>query len=103
IGLWEDWNMIAALIENTGPTLTPARMMSASASMPARGGSPYATVGLAAGNHTWVQDVELGYWSPNKTSQWDGKPGTWVPIEGSRFTNNFPTVAEPPIPPQAQR
>ena len=105
IGLWEDWNMMASLIENTGPTLTPARMMAAAPSMGTRGGgaSGYATVGFAPGNHTWVQDVELVYWSPNKTSRWNGKPGTMVPIEGSRFSTNFPTVNEPPIPPQAQR
>ena len=103
IGLWEDWNMMAALIENTGPTLSPARMMSASGSMGTRGGGPYATTGLGAGNHTWVQDAELVYWSPNKTSPWNGSAGTMVPVEGTRFSTNFPTLQSPPIPPQAQR
>ncbi|HEX5268622.1 MAG TPA: hypothetical protein VFW24_17795, partial [Acidimicrobiales bacterium] len=103
IGLWEDWNMMASLIENTGPSLDPTRMMAASGSMGTRGGGPYATTGLGSGDHTWVQDAELVYWSPTKTSQWNGSPGTMVPIEGTRFSTNFPTLQSPPIPAQAQR
>ncbi|HTZ10566.1 MAG TPA: hypothetical protein VMB72_15940, partial [Acidimicrobiales bacterium] len=32
-GDWEQWNMLASLIENTGPDLTPARMAAAAPSM----------------------------------------------------------------------
>ena len=104
--LWEDWNMMASLIENTGPDLNPARMQSAAPSMGTRGGgtSGYAEVGFGPGDWSWVQDVEVAYWSPNKVSQYDGQPGTMVPIEGTRFgTASFPVLGNPPIPPQASR
>ena len=105
IGLWEDWNMMVSLIENTGPTLTPARMQATAPSMGTRGGgtSGYTLTGFGSHNWTWSQDVEVAYWSPNKTSQFDGSPGTMVPIEGTRFTGSFPVVSEPPVPPQASR
>ena len=105
LGIWEDWNMMASAIENAGPALTPARMQAAAPSMGTRGGgsSGYALTGFAQHNWTWVQDVEVTYWSPNKTSQFNGSAGTMVPIEGARFTGNFPVLNEPPIPPQASR
>ncbi|HET6811073.1 MAG TPA: hypothetical protein VFH50_08705, partial [Acidimicrobiales bacterium] len=101
---WEDWNMMASVIENAGPSLNPSRMQAAAPSMGARGGGPYATVGFTPGSWNWVKDAEVEYWSPNRTSPYDGQPGTMVQVEGARYgSDNFPVLSEPPIPPQASR
>jgi hypothetical protein len=99
--VWEDYNMLASLIENTGPDLTPARMQAAAPTMGSIGGGTTnrPRVGFSAGNYNWTQDAEVAYWDPNRTSTYDGQPGTMVPIEGSRFLiGQFPKASEPPIP-----
>ena len=99
--LWEDYNMMASLIENTGPDLTPARMQAAAPSMGSIGGGTtgHSLVGFSSGNYNWIQDAEVVYWDPNRTSSDDGHPGTMVQIEGSRFLpGGFPRMSEPPVP-----
>ena len=98
--VWEDYNMLASLIENTGPDLNPTRMQAAAPSMGTRGGGTtgFAEVGFAANDWNWTQDVEVGYWDKNHTSSYNGQPGSFLPIEGTRFTGSFPTLSEPPIP-----
>jgi hypothetical protein len=103
--IWENWNMMASLIENTGPTLRADRMQAAAPAMGLRGGGTtgYALTGFTPHNWSWVQDVEAVYWSPTKASRYNGAAGTMVPIEGSRFRDSFPVLNEPPIPAQASR
>lgn len=99
--VWDSYNMMASLIENTGPDLTAARMQAAAPSMGSIGGGTtgHSQVGFAPGDWQWVQDAEVAYWSKNGTSSYNGKPGTWVPIEGQRFLpNQYPSLSEPPIP-----
>lgn len=98
--VWTNYNMLASLIENTGPDLTPARMAAAAPSMGMRGGGTtgYAQLGFLQGVYSWGRDVEVAYWDKTKTSSYNGAPGTFVPIEGSRFSGSFPTMSEPPIP-----
>lgn len=99
--IWESYNMMASLIENTGPDLVAARMQAAAPSMGSIGGgtSGHYQVGFAPGDWQWVQDAEVAYWSKNGTSPYNGKAGTWVPIEGQRFLpNQYPQISEPPIP-----
>ncbi|MHB1911675.1 MAG: hypothetical protein ACYCTI_06425 [Acidimicrobiales bacterium] len=98
--VWENYNMMASLIENTGPSLNPARMQAAAPSMGLRGGgtSGIAEVGFRPGEYNWTRDVEAVYWDKTKTSPYNGKAGSMVPIEGTRFTTNFPTLSEPPVP-----
>lgn len=99
--IWESYNMIASLIENTGPDLTPARMQAAAPSMGTIGGGTtgHAMVGFSAGNYNWTQDAEVAYWDPARTSSYNGQPGTMVPIEGTRFLpGQYPKMAEPPVP-----
>ena len=100
-GDWEDLNMLASLIENTGPDLTPARMAAVAPSMGTVGGgtSGQAEVGFAKGSYNWVNDARVAYWSESTVSPYNGKPGTWLEVEGSRFLpNQYPTLSEPPIP-----
>ena len=99
--LWQNYNMIASLIENTGPDLTPARMQAAAPSMGTIGGGTtgHSMVGFARGDYNWTQDAEVVYWDPARDSSYNGLPGTMVPIEGHRFLpNQYPTMSEPPVP-----
>lgn len=100
-GDWESWNMLASLIENTGPDLTPARMAAAAPSMGTIGGgtSGQAEVGFSPGSYNWTIDARVAYWDRNRPSTYNGKPGTFVGIEGKRFLpNQYPRLPEPPIP-----
>jgi len=98
--VWENYNMLASLIENTGPDLTPSRMQAAAPSLGVRGGgaSGLPEVGFAPGDYNWTQDAEVAYWDKARTSSYNGAAGTMVPVEGTRFTGSFPSLNEPPIP-----
>jgi hypothetical protein len=100
-GTWELWNMLGSLIENTGPDLTPARMAAAAPSMGTIGGGKtgHAEFGFSKGSYDWTIDAAVVYWSRSTPSSYNGKPGTFVDIEGSRFLpQSFLRMAEPPIP-----
>jgi hypothetical protein len=100
-GGWENWNMLASLIENTGPDLTPARMAAVAPSMGTIGGGAtgHSEFGFSKGSYYWTIDARAVYWSQTTPSSYNGKPGTYVQIEGSRFLpGKFPKVSEPPIP-----
>jgi hypothetical protein len=93
--------MLASLIENTGPDLTPARMAAAAPSMGTIGGAKtgHAEVGFSKGSYNWTIDAAVVYWSKSAPSPYDDKPGTFEDIESSRFLpENFPKLSEPPIP-----
>jgi hypothetical protein len=98
--VWEDYNMLASLIENTGPNLNPVRMQAAASSLGTRGGGTtgMAERGFAANDWNWTQDVEVGYWNKTQTSRYNGQPGSFLPVEGTRFTGTFPALSEPPVP-----
>ena len=97
---WADYEMFASLVENAGPMLTPARMRQAAPDLGARGGG---TTGhplkqFVGNGGAWTQDVRIVYWDKAKTSPYNGKHGSYVQIEGSRYNMNFPTVSQPPAP-----
>jgi hypothetical protein len=100
-GDWEEWNMLASLVENTGPDLTPARMAAAAPSMGTIGGGTtgHTEVGFSKGSYDWTIDARVVYWDRNAPSSYNGKPGTFVNIEGSRFLpDQYPKLSEPPVP-----
>ncbi len=100
-GDWENWNMLASLIENTGPDLTPARMASAAPSMGTIGGGTtgHPELGFLRGSYDWTIDTRVVYWDKSAVSSYDHQPGTYVQIEGKRFSpDQYPQLAEPPIP-----
>jgi hypothetical protein len=104
--VWANLSMFASLIENTGPLLTPARMQAAAPSMGMRGGGAtgHEMRGFSKDNWCWTQDFRVAYWDKNRTSPYNGKKGTYVSIEGRRFTlGHFSTVTEPPAPVAANR
>jgi hypothetical protein len=104
--LWVNYNLLASLISNNGPVLTPARMQAAAPNLGSRGGG---TTGhglrrFSPGNWCWTQDVRVAYFNKHKTSPYNGKPGTYVSIEGRRFDlGQFPTLKQPPAPPVSGR
>jgi hypothetical protein len=100
-GDWELWNMLASLIENTGPDLTPARMAATAPTMGTIGGGKtgHFEVGFSKGSYNWTMDAAVVYWSKATPSPYNNKPGTFLSIEGSRFLpQSFPKLSEPPIP-----
>ena len=104
--VWANLSMFASLIENTGPLLTPARMQAAAPSMGMRGGGTtgHEMRGFTNGSWCWTQDFRVVYWNKNRKSPYNDQKGTYVPIEGSRFTlGHFPAMKEPPAPVAAKR
>jgi hypothetical protein len=100
-GAWEGWNMLASLIENTGPDLTPARMAAAAPSMGTMGGGAtgQAQLGFLRGSYDWTIDNRVVYWDSHTDSSYNDQPGAYVQIEGTRFLpNQYPVLSEPPIP-----
>jgi hypothetical protein len=98
--VWDQYGMLASLIQNTGPLLTPARMQAAAPDLGSRGGG---TTGrplraFHPGSWGWTQDVRVVYWDKNKVSPYNNQKGTYVQIEGARFNGNFPSVSQPPAP-----
>jgi hypothetical protein len=103
---WSYFNMLASLIEATGPILTPDRMAKARLLLGARGGggSRYELRSFGQGDWTWVSDDRVVYWDKNRRSPNNGKPGTYVWIEGRRFQpGGYPRMSQPPAPPAAKR
>ncbi|MBV9291168.1 MAG: hypothetical protein JO222_01865, partial [Frankiales bacterium] len=102
---WDIWSMLGAMIENTGPDLTPQRMAGAAPSMGFIGGgqSGRPLRGFARNYYSWVQDAGVVYWNKNKPSAYNGVPGHWVPIEGRFTLGRFSTMKQPPAPTAANR
>ena len=104
--VWNDWGMFAALVENTGPLLTPQRMQANAPSMGMRGGgnTGQAMKGFRNGSWCWTQDVAIVYWNKHTKSPYNGQPGHYITIEGGRYTlGHFPTMKQPPAPAPEQR
>ena len=104
--VWTDYSMFASLLENAGPLLTPSRMQAAAPDLGMRGGGAtnMPLRGFRPGSWSWTKDVRVVYWDKAKTSPYNGQPGTYVQIEGSRFDMSFPSVAQPPAPaPEARK
>jgi hypothetical protein len=100
-GAWEGWNMLASLIENTGPDLTPARMAAAAPSMGTIGGGTTGQpeLGFLRGSYDWTIDNRVVYWDQHTLSSYNHQPGAYVQIEGTRFLpKQYPKLSEPPIP-----
>lgn len=103
---WDNYNLLASLISNTGPVLTPARMQSAAPGLGSRGGTTtgHALRKFAPGDWCWIQDVRVTYFNKHKTSPFNGAPGSYVSVEGQRFDlGQFPTLKQPPAPLAANR
>ncbi|HVA09354.1 MAG TPA: hypothetical protein VNG12_21690 [Acidimicrobiales bacterium] len=94
--------MMANLIENTGPNLSPAAMQARAPSMGTFGGgtSGHQLLGLAPGDWHWTQDDRVVYWDQNAVSPYNSVNGTYCQVEGTRFNlGQLPSLASgPPVP-----
>ena len=100
-GFWDNYQMLASLVQNAGPLLTPARMQAAAPALGMRGGleTGHPLRGFVAGEWSWTRDVRILYFNKHKTSLYNGKPGAWVQIEGGRKDfGHFDTLSTPPAP-----
>jgi hypothetical protein len=99
--VWDNYGMLAALLQNAGPVVTPQRMQSAAPQMGMIGGGTTGMPlrGFRANDWCWTQDVQVVYWDANRVSPYNGAHGTFVDIEGRRFDlGQFPTMSQPPAP-----
>ena len=98
--VWSEYEMFASLVQNTGPLLTPQRMRDAAPDLGAHGGGTtgHPLKAFQRGGGAWTQDVRIVYWDKNKVSPYNGKHGTYVTMEGSRFNGNFASMSQPPAP-----
>ena len=103
---WNNYNLLASLIQNTGPFLTPARMQQAAPQLGARGGGTtgHALRQFTKGSYGWTKDTRVIYFNKKAKSPYNGAPGKYIPIEGRRFDlGQFPTLKQPPAPPAEGR
>ena len=89
-----DYVMMANLIENAGPGLTPETLQAKAAGMGTLGGgaTEQSLLQFGSGDWNWIQDARVVYWDKNKASPYNGLPGTFVQIEGNRYNlGQYPT------------
>jgi hypothetical protein len=98
-----NFTMLANLIENCGPMLTPANMQARAPLMPAVGGgaSGRPLLQFARGDWQWTQDARIVYWDKYAPSTYDSPPefGTMVQV-GPRYSlSGYPAAVDgPPVP-----
>jgi hypothetical protein len=98
-----EFTMMASLIENTGPALTPANMAVRAPALGAIGGgtSGHSLLQFQTNDYQWTQDARVVFWDKNQPSPYNNAPGTYIQIEGTRYNlGQFPVIpnGEPPIP-----
>jgi hypothetical protein len=98
-----NWTMLASLIENAGPNLTPAIMQARAPLMPAVGGgsSGLPLLLFAKGDYQWTQDARIVYWDKYGHSSYDSPPeyGTWTQVGPRCNVGQYPAAADgPPVP-----
>lgn len=84
---WAYFNLMASAIQNAGPLLTPANIKAGLFAAAGRGGDPahpYIKFGARPDDYTGIEDVREVWWSATARSPIDGKPGTYVPVDGGR-------------------
>jgi hypothetical protein len=83
--LAKNWIMMANLIENTGPALTPQNMQARAPALGSVGGNGQPLLSFAKNNYNWTQDVRLVYFNKNAKSAYNGSAGAYVNAVPNRF------------------
>jgi len=87
---WSYFNLIANMLQGAGPHLNPGTLESSALSAPAQNewqnthDQYHAMTVLRPGKYTAITDQREVYWDANAPSQFDGKPGSYVPLNGGR-------------------
>ncbi|MCU1673547.1 MAG: hypothetical protein JWN77_1660 [Frankiales bacterium] len=103
---WGNYNLLASLIQNTGPFLTPARMQQAAPQLGARGGGStgHALRRFSRGNYSWTQDSRITYFNKRAKSPYNGAPGKYISVGNTRYDlGQFPKQAQPSVLPAESR
>ncbi|HEX2038837.1 MAG TPA: hypothetical protein VHF47_03780 [Acidimicrobiales bacterium] len=88
---WEYYGLLGFLLQTAGPTLTATTIMrNAQAAPPLTAGNltdVYANGqrSFGPGDFTWNDAMREIYWSPQGTSEYEGRPGTWRPLNNSKW------------------
>lgn len=83
-------NAVAAMVQMSGPTLTPANVERGMHTLPAAGGwertrNPASIlVKWGPGDYTAIEDSRHAWWNPNAVSKIDGEPGAYIAVENGR-------------------
>lgn len=95
---WDYWSLLASLIQNAGPELTPPNVEAGAHAAGLRGGAGTGHVlrGFEPGIHSWNRDMAISFWDPAAVSAFNGKPGTFVRLDRHRI-GGYP-AALPAIP-----
>ena len=83
---WQNYNMIASLLQATGSQLTPPRMMAAAPTLGSRGGGTtgYSRRAFENGELSMTQDVLVSFWTKTKTSPFNDKIGGFSQAYGGK-------------------
>jgi len=86
-------------LQMAGPNLTPETFQAGLYDYPAQSG-PYGLWDFGPGDHTTADDVREIYWDPNAVSPYNGRPGSYIGINGgARYQRDqLPSGPFPPFP-----
>jgi hypothetical protein len=96
--LARNWIMMANLIQNTGPALTPPNMAARAQLLGSVGGGEQPTLSFPKGSWNWVQDVKLVYWNKAQPSPYNALKGKYFSVGGTRYggASRFPSMPNGP-------
>ena len=79
---WDYWNMIASILQMTGPNITPQTVAEGAARLGCRGGGDSGQIlrCFEPGSYSWNQDMRPVYWSTETNSPFNGEPGSYVEL-----------------------
>ena len=95
---WDYWSLLASLIQNAGPELTPPNVEAGAHAAGFRGGAGtgHALRGFEPGVYSWNRDMAISFWDPRAASAFNGEPGTFVRLDRFRIGGYGPSL--PAIP-----
>jgi hypothetical protein len=102
---WAGFAVIANSLQLAGPALSPLTFERATLTSPSYGGwrathdphLPY--LHFAPGKYTWISDAREIYWSASATSEFDGKSGAYIQLNGGqRYVAGEWPPGEPTLP-----
>jgi hypothetical protein len=78
VQLTQQYVMMGALLESSGPQLDPWTMQKQAAGMPTVGGGAYPALSFKGGDWNWTQSVRVAWWDAKRQSGYNKVAGTWV-------------------------
>ena len=90
--------MMANLIQNTGPPLTPQNMAARASALGSVGGGATGLplLSFPKGTWNWVQDVKLVWWNKHQPSPFNNLKGRYTPIGGRYTLGQMPSMPNGP-------